>query len=251
MTLAAIVFGSLGTMTETSELHRAAFNQAFEHHGLQWQWSKETYAGLLGVTGGKQRILQFAQQQGQTDVSPERASEIHKWKTDRYADLLAESDNLLRSGVVRLIADAKEAGLLVGFATGASLKNITSNLDAVPEDISLDDFDGYTVRGDLDEAKPAPDAHLLCMTRLGVRPGETIAIEDTADGVASASVAGALVVATPGDYALGQDFSSAAVVLSGLGDPDRPALVVGEGPELPAGLVTINWLRDLQTARRH
>ncbi|NNF56082.1 MAG: HAD-IA family hydrolase [Acidimicrobiales bacterium] len=251
MTLAAIVFGSLGTITETSELHRAAFNQAFEHHGLEWRWSKETYASLLKVIGGRQRILEFAQQQGQNDVSPDRATEIHEWKTDRYAGLVAESDNLLRSGVVRLVAEAKEAGLLVGFATGTSLKNITSNLDAVPEDISLDDFDGYTVRGDLDEVKPAPDAHLLCMTRLGVRPSETIAIEDTADGVASASVAGALVVATPGDYAVGQDFSSAAVVLSGLGDPDRPALVVGRGPALPAGMVTIDWLRDLLAARRH
>lgn len=251
MTLAAIVFGSLGTVTETSELHRAAFNQAFEHHDLQWRWSKETYQQLLIVVGGRQRILEFAQQQGQTEVTRERAAEIHKWKTARYEDLIAESDNLLRSGVARIIAEAKEAGLLVGFAAGTSLKSIESNLEAVPEDISLDDFDGYTVRGDLDEAKPAPDAHLLCMTRLGVRPGETIAIEDTADGVASASVAGALVVATPGDYALEQDFASAAVVVSGLGDPGRPALVVGEGPELPAGLVTIDWLRELQAARRH
>ncbi|MFT7179418.1 MAG: phosphoglycolate phosphatase-like HAD superfamily hydrolase, partial [Oceanospirillaceae bacterium] len=41
MTTKAILFGSIGTLVETSELQRRAFNQAFSEAGLDWNWSEE------------------------------------------------------------------------------------------------------------------------------------------------------------------------------------------------------------------
>ena len=34
----AILFGSIGTIVETSELQRKSFNQAFSEAGLDWNW---------------------------------------------------------------------------------------------------------------------------------------------------------------------------------------------------------------------
>ena len=36
--MSAILFGSISTIADTSELQRQAFNQAFKAHGLDWDW---------------------------------------------------------------------------------------------------------------------------------------------------------------------------------------------------------------------
>ena len=38
--MSAILFGSISTLADTSELQRRAFNEAFEAHGLDWNWSR-------------------------------------------------------------------------------------------------------------------------------------------------------------------------------------------------------------------
>ncbi len=64
MNYKAILFGSIGTLLETSELQRTAFNQAFSENGLDWNWSPAQYQNLLKKSGGRQRIEDYAAQQG-------------------------------------------------------------------------------------------------------------------------------------------------------------------------------------------
>ena len=52
----ALIFDVDGTLAETEETRRQAFNEAFRACGLDWSWSPELYAELLQVIGGKQRI---------------------------------------------------------------------------------------------------------------------------------------------------------------------------------------------------
>ena len=40
MTFKAILFGSIGTLAETSDLQRNAFNEAFKISGLNWFWDE-------------------------------------------------------------------------------------------------------------------------------------------------------------------------------------------------------------------
>ena len=37
----AIIFGSIGTLVETSDIQRQSFNQAFKEIGLDWYWDKK------------------------------------------------------------------------------------------------------------------------------------------------------------------------------------------------------------------
>ncbi|MFW2380514.1 MAG: HAD-IA family hydrolase [Acidimicrobiales bacterium] len=241
----AIVFGSLGTIGETSELHRRAFNQTFKALGLEWQWSEETYAGLLDTGGGVNRILAFARSYGDASVTESTATELHAYKTKVYAELVRESPSVLRPGVVRLVHEARAAGVSLGLATSTSSENIRANFETFVDVLKLDDFDQVITIDDLDRGKPAPDAHVVCMSRLGVRPSRTIAIEDTEASVASAFIAGAAVVATPGTNTGSQNLSSAAVTVSSLGDPDTQAFLIGDGPRLDEGMVTLKWLERL------
>ena len=60
MPVRALIFDVDGTLAETEELHRAAFNAAFAEAGLGWYWTEEIYARPLKVTGGKERIAAYA-----------------------------------------------------------------------------------------------------------------------------------------------------------------------------------------------
>ncbi len=57
--LQALIFDVDGTLADTEEAHRAAFNQAFAEAGLGWVWDETLYIELLDVAGGKERILHY------------------------------------------------------------------------------------------------------------------------------------------------------------------------------------------------
>ena len=52
MTYKSLLFGSIGTIIETSELQRESFNEAFKEAGLDWYWDQEDYRLLLKQSGG-------------------------------------------------------------------------------------------------------------------------------------------------------------------------------------------------------
>ena len=52
-------------------------------------------------------------------------------------------------------------------------------------------------RDDVVNAKPAPDPYLLAAERLGIAPGDGLAIEDSGNGVRAAHAAGMPVVMVP------------------------------------------------------
>ncbi len=47
----AVLFGSISTIVDTSELQREAFNQAFKAHGRKWTWKRDTYQAMLDSSG--------------------------------------------------------------------------------------------------------------------------------------------------------------------------------------------------------
>ena len=60
--LQALLFDVDGTLADTEEVHRQAFNAAFADAGLDWAWSHARYHALLSVTGGKERIRHYLDQ---------------------------------------------------------------------------------------------------------------------------------------------------------------------------------------------
>ena len=59
MSLRALIFDVDGTLADSEEAHRQAFNAAFVEHALRWDWSRHEYAQLLKVAGGKERIAHY------------------------------------------------------------------------------------------------------------------------------------------------------------------------------------------------
>jgi beta-phosphoglucomutase-like phosphatase (HAD superfamily) len=101
----AIFFGSIGTLVETSDLQRRAFNQAFLEAKLDWYWDVELYKSLLKKAGGKGRIQDFAVQKG----IPVNAPHLHKRKTEIFNDFMTKKNLPLRPGVSEVISYAKKS----------------------------------------------------------------------------------------------------------------------------------------------
>lgn len=72
---------------------------------------------------------------------------------------------------------------------------------------------------DIVRPKPDPEVYLRVLTELGVRPANTMAVEDCAEGLRAARAAGlaTVVVAAAG---IDQDFTGAAAVLHGYNEPE-------------------------------
>ena len=59
MAIKAIIFDVDGTLADTEDAHRVAFNRAFAENNLDWNWDVVLYGKLLEVTGGKERLRYF------------------------------------------------------------------------------------------------------------------------------------------------------------------------------------------------
>ena len=48
--LRAVIFGAIGTFSETSQLQLRCFNAGFALNGVDKRWSKQEYTELLKIT---------------------------------------------------------------------------------------------------------------------------------------------------------------------------------------------------------
>ncbi|SDU83359.1 haloacid dehalogenase superfamily, subfamily IA, variant 3 with third motif having DD or ED [Microlunatus sagamiharensis] len=200
-----VLFGSISTVADTSELQRAAFNQAFADHGLDWRWDRDEYAALLTGAGGRDRIASYAAERG-VDVD---ADAVHATKSSLFQRSLATADLAARPGVLDTVRGAKGAGLKVGFVTSTSAENVAAVLSALGPELGADDFDVITDSSTVPATKPDPAPYLTALSALGESAEQCVAIEDNVDGVAAARAAGVACVAFPNDNTAGHDFSAA------------------------------------------
>jgi HAD superfamily hydrolase (TIGR01509 family) len=217
MAKAAILFGSIGSIAETSDIQRRAYNRALAEAGIPWQWDRETYAELLTQAGGRERLAHLSAATG-ANLSPDQIESIHQRKTEIACAEIASGKVTLRPGVIELIELAKERGMKLGFVTTTYRPNIDAIFEAAGEKLSSDTFDVIVSRADVEHGKPAPDAYRVALEALALAPADALAIEDTATSVMAAARAGLPVIATPGEITKGQDFWQADVVVESLAD---------------------------------
>lgn len=211
--LKALIFDVDGTLAETEERHRLAFNQAFMLEGLDWFWDEALYAELLKVTGGKERIRSFMEA-----LAPERLADatliprLHALKTKLYAQAVLDGGIALRPGMEALLEAARAEGLSLAIATTTSPENVDALLTPTLGPRWRELF-RVVAAGDMVPAKkPAPDVYRLALEGLNLPACETLALEDSRNGVVSARAAGAPVVALRSRYARADDLNEALAI---------------------------------------
>lgn len=213
--LQALIFDVDGTLSETEEAHRQAFNDAFRHMGLDWYWDQDLYTRLLQITGGKERMDYYARSLG-LSLPVERLAELHRWKTARYAELVAQGFLRLRPGVAELLHNARAAGLKLAVATTTNPPNIEALTQACLGQPMTAVFDVIAAGDMVRHKKPAPDVYHLALEKLGLEAHACLAFEDSENGLKSALAAGLRTIITPSIYTKDTCFDGAALVLDDL-----------------------------------
>ena len=221
MKLEALLFDVDGTLAETEEVHRIAFNEAFKEAGLDWEWDQPLYYELLGVTGGKERILYHVQRTGldEADFPPERVKALHLLKTDYYVKRVNDRQIELRPGIEPLLKEAMAAGLRLAITTTTSRVNVDRLLKATVGPEALDWFEVFVTGDRVAKKKPDPEIYELGLSDLGLPAKACIAIEDAPQGLKSAMGAGVPTLITESSYSAGKDFTGAIKVIGVDGPP--------------------------------
>ncbi|WP_404382267.1 HAD-IA family hydrolase [Caenispirillum salinarum] len=236
-TLKAIIFDLDGTIAETEDAHRAAFNRAFAAAGLDWSWDPHTWSGLLEIAGGRNRLHAWLADNRPELLQGPQATHLldtlHGAKDRLYREILEAGEIPLRPGIRALIDEARADGVKIAIATTSRRAIARRVIECCLGEGALAWFDAFLGHEDATYRKPHPDIYRRAAARLRLRPRDCLALEDSAIGVASAVAAGVPVVATVNAYSGDRPFEGALAVLSDLGAEAAPFRRMA-GPAEPA-----------------
>ena len=192
----AILFGSIGTLVETSDIQRESFNDAFKLTGLNWNWDEEEYRKLLKKSGGANRIKEYG---GKQNIVID-GKKIRDLKTKIFNEYLNKNTLQPRDGVIDIIKYTKKNGLKLGFVSSTTKNNINSVFNTLKKTINKKEFHFIGNNEMVLREKPFPDIYNYSLNYLKINASECFAIEDTEESLKSAIAANIKCIAFPGKY---------------------------------------------------
>lgn len=252
----ALIFDCDGVLADTErDGHRPAFNATFAEAGLPVNWSEEEYAEKLKIGGGKERMAsllthEFVRANGlpaEADAQKELLADWHRRKTARYKQMVLAGQLPARPGIARIVDEALAAGWGLAVASTSAEESVRAVLDHAVGSANASRFAVFA--GDVvDAKKPDPAIYLLALEQLSLGPGDAIVVEDSRNGLVAAVGAGLRCVVTVSSYTADEDMSEAALVVTSLGDPGEPAVVLANRTAAqPGELVTLDELDVCRT----
>ncbi|MEW6145950.1 MAG: HAD family phosphatase [Thermodesulfobacteriota bacterium] len=150
----------------------------------------------------------------------ETVDEIISERVEILTAIYEEELNLMPA-LTPLLESLRPRGYLMAVASSSPLSVINFVLDM----FSLYPYFDAVVSGECTEnGKPHPDIYLHTAERLGVRPQECVAIEDSINGVMSATAAGMYCIAIPDKRLSREAFEKAHLILESM-DELNPRLI--------------------------
>ncbi|XP_043713604.1 haloacid dehalogenase-like hydrolase domain-containing protein At4g39970 isoform X2 [Telopea speciosissima] len=247
--LQALIFDCDGVILESEHLHREAYNDAFAHFNVRCpssasetlNWDLEFYDVLQNqIGGGKPKMRWYFKENGWPSSSifetpPENDADraklidaIQDWKTERYKEIIKSGTVEPRPGVIRLMDEAKAAGIKLAVCSAATKGSVILCLENL---IGIDRFNGldcFLAGDDVKEKKPDPSIYLTASKILGVQVTNCLVVEDSVIGLQAATKAGMSCVVTYTSSTANQEFSDAIAVYPDLRNVCRPRFVASK-----------------------
>lgn len=182
-----LIFDFDGLILDTETPEFEVWSDIYSRHGASL--SIEEWAVCLGSSPDAFDIIGHLQAQTGILINEEALRLEHK---TRSLDLIQHASPL--PGVVALLSYARQLGLPIGLASSSKRSWIEGHL----KKINLDHFfDFIACQEDVAEVKPAPELYRLVLQQLRLNPSETVAFEDSPNGITAARQAEIFCVGVP------------------------------------------------------
>ena len=200
MTIRAVLFDFDGVLADTENHHVAAWQRTLA--ALGWSISDEVAVRAAEIDD-RDFLSELFWSRGIQD------GDMDGWlsrKKELTLSLLQASPRVY-PGVASLVSALKERAALA-VVTGTTRGNVETVLNAAGLGSS---FSLIVSKEDVARVKPAPDAYLLAIERLGLEADQAVALEDSPTGLKSASAAGIRTIAVShrraeGDWCKGHPY---------------------------------------------
>jgi HAD superfamily hydrolase (TIGR01509 family) len=150
-------------------------------------WTKQDQEQLLG--GSMDNTVGYLLARATRPVPP---ADVARWMTEGMLRRAAEGRVVVRPGARELLNEVAATGIPYALVTGSQRPFTEAVLASTGFRFPV------TVTGDdVARTKPDPEPYLLAAKLLDADPEQCVALEDSPNGVASATGAGCLVVAVP------------------------------------------------------
>ncbi len=174
-----------GLLVDTEPLWLETETEVMARLGASW--SAADQEALLG--GSMDRTVAYLLAKANRPASPEQ---VEQWMMGGMLERVAAGRVIVRPGARELLAEVAAAGVAHALVT-SSEREFT---EAVLASTGLR-FPVVVTGDDVTAHKPDPQPYLLAARLLGVDPARCVALEDSPNGVASATAAGCRVIAVP------------------------------------------------------
>jgi HAD superfamily hydrolase (TIGR01509 family) len=180
-----VLFDMDGLLVDTEPLWFETEAEVMARLGAPWD--KEDQERLLG--GSMDNTVGYLLAKATRPAPP---AEVARWMTDGMLKRAAEGRIIIRPGARELLEAVAAAGVPHALVTG-SQRPFT---EAVLASTALS-FPVTVTGDDVTRTKPDPEPYRLAAKLLDADPEHCVALEDSPNGVASATGAGCRVVAVP------------------------------------------------------
>jgi HAD superfamily hydrolase (TIGR01509 family) len=184
-TLQAVTFDMDGLLVDSEPLWFQAESAVMER--LHGSWTAGDQDVLVG--GSMATTVAYLLSKSTRSAPPEV---VARWLLEDMVSLLQTVAVPVLPGAAELVGEVQAAGLPHALVTSSEpevVEAVLARLDVV--------FPVIVCAADVAHAKPDPEGYLLAAAKLGADPRQSIALEDSVNGVTAAEAAGFRAVAVP------------------------------------------------------
>ena len=185
-TIRAVVFDMDGLLVDTEAVVYRAMQQATV--GIADEFPMTTFLQMVGLPNQASDEIVRNHFGAGFDLTTWNAAVSRHFREELAAGIA------LKAGVFEILDHLDEIGMPRAIATSSSLESVRASLG--PHSI-VDRFHALITRDVQNNHKPHPEPFLKAAAALGVDPADCLALEDSHNGVRSASSAGMMTVMVP------------------------------------------------------
>jgi len=211
----ALIFDFDGTIIDTETPWYLAYKEVYQRYGVDLPL--EVWGACIGTSFDVFNPFEYLKKESGQSIDP---NHIRAETKVIFQQLMKEQGT--RPGVVPYLAKAKELGLSVGLASSSNRKWIESYLSSLE---LTHYFDTVVTSDEVEKVKPDPELYLRAMASLQVKGEETIAFEDSKNGLNAAKDAGAYCVIVPNQVTSYMNFENYDLRISSMDEVELSSIL--------------------------